>query len=130
MRLRTVDLECTGLAPPAEVCEIAFCDIDENGQELARFQSFVKPYGAIPPESCAVHHITDAELLGAPRWPQVKFHIAHAFPKPNALIAHHMSFERQWLGDVWSGIPFLCTYKAALRVWPDAPRHSNSVLRY
>lgn len=26
--------------------------------------------------------------------------------------------------------PWICTYKVALHVWPDAPRHSNQVLRY
>jgi len=28
------------------------------------------------------------------------------------------------------GVPFVCTYKAALRLWRDAPAHSNQALRY
>ena len=39
-----------------------------------------------------------------------------------------MEFEARFLGE--HGLPVICTYKAALRVWPDAPGHSNSVLRY
>lgn len=27
-------------------------------------------------------------------------------------------------------LPWICTYKVALRLWPDAPKHSNQVLRY
>src|SRR5262245_25865334 len=40
------------------------------------------------------------------------------------------AFQRQWLTEGWPEVPWLCTYKSALRAWPDAPRHSNSVLRY
>jgi exodeoxyribonuclease X len=32
--------------------------------------------------------------------------------------------------DAVDDLPWICTYKAALRVWPDAPRHTNQVLRY
>ena len=28
------------------------------------------------------------------------------------------------------GVPLICSYKAALRIWPHAPGHSNQVLRY
>ena len=28
------------------------------------------------------------------------------------------------------GRPAICTYKAALRLWPEAPGHGNQVLRY
>ena len=29
-----------------------------------------------------------------------------------------------------TNLPSICTYKVALRAWPDAPRHTNQVLRY
>ena len=28
------------------------------------------------------------------------------------------------------GTPWICTYRCALRVWPDAPNHQNNTLRY
>src|SRR5262245_6329455 len=131
MRLRVIDLETSDLEPTAaEIVELAFIDIDERGRELARYQTLVRPFGKIDIEARAVHHITDHELAASPRWPQVAFHIRAAFPKPDVLIAHRSAFERQWLTEVWENVPWICTYKAGLRAWPDAPRHSNSVLRY
>jgi exodeoxyribonuclease X len=29
-----------------------------------------------------------------------------------------------------NSLPWICTLKVALRVWPDAPGHSNQILRY
>jgi hypothetical protein len=47
------------------------------------------------------------------------------------LVAHNCAFKRMFLpDDVTGGQPWICTYKAALHVWPDAPKHSNKVLRY
>jgi exodeoxyribonuclease X len=47
-------------------------------------------------------------------------------------VAHNAEYERFVLAkhDPLAGLQWLCTYKAALRVWPDAPGHSNEVLRY
>ncbi|GAA4019255.1 hypothetical protein GCM10022280_18800 [Sphingomonas swuensis] len=40
-------------------------------------------------------------------------------------------FERKFITDEVTGeAPWICTYKVALHVWADAPRHSNQVLRY
>jgi exodeoxyribonuclease X len=42
------------------------------------------------------------------------------------LVAHNCAFERQFVTEaVTDGIPWICTYKVALHVWPDAPRHTN-----
>jgi exodeoxyribonuclease X len=50
---------------------------------------------------------------------------------PTAVVAHNADFEGQWYTEeVLGGIPLTCTFKASLRVWPDAPSHSNSALRY
>jgi exodeoxyribonuclease X len=46
-------------------------------------------------------------------------------------VAHNANFEREMLAK--AGITphrWLCTYKAAVRVWPDCPSHSNECLRY
>ncbi len=48
----------------------------------------------------------------------------------DVFVAHKWSFEAQWLGEHLQGRPAICTYKAALRVWPEAPAHSNQILRY
>ncbi len=48
-----------------------------------------------------------------------------------ALAAHRAAFEKRWCLPRLSGrARWICTYKCALRLWPDAPSHSNQGLRY
>jgi exodeoxyribonuclease X len=50
---------------------------------------------------------------------------------PFALVAHNASFEGLWFTpDLIGQTPLICTLKAASRIWPEAPGHSNQVLRY
>ena len=44
-----------------------------------------------------------------------------------AIAAHNAEFETKFFA---SPLPVICTYKSALRIWPDAPSHSNGALRY
>jgi len=48
----------------------------------------------------------------------------------DAFASHNWRFEAQWLGDKLDGRPAVCTYKCAMRVWPEAPAHNNQALRY
>jgi exodeoxyribonuclease X len=48
----------------------------------------------------------------------------------DVFVAHHWAIEAQWLGEHLQGRPSICTYKAALRLCPEAPGHGNQVLRY
>ena len=48
-----------------------------------------------------------------------------------AFAAHNAAFDQQWLPpDLLGNLPLICTYKAAVHIWPEAPRHTNQVLRY
>ena len=62
-----LDTETTGLGEAAQIVEI--CIIDSDGEEL--FKSLVKPSVKIPPETIAVHNITDEIVANAPTWFQV-----------------------------------------------------------
>jgi exodeoxyribonuclease X len=131
--IRCIDLETTGVSAleNAEPVEVALIDLDECGNELARFQTLVRPRGPISVEASAVHHILEADVLNAPAWNQVLWHIEVKYGEPDVWLAHHSVFEKQWLtADVTGGAPWICSWKSALRIWPEAPRHSNSVLRY
>lgn len=77
-----------------------------------------------------MHHIGPDEVFDAPRFSQAVFHVKQRFPAPDILIAHAAAFERLWLAQEFPGVPWLCSWKAALRIWPNAPRHSSQVLRY
>jgi exodeoxyribonuclease X len=50
-----------------------------------------------------------------------------SYGRPDAIAAHNAEFETKFFA---APVPLICTYKAALRVWPDAPGHSNGSLRY
>ena len=135
-RLRVIDLETTGTEPTAEIIEFGRVDVvvDERGPLIDAPQSWLfRPLRGIPAETKAVHHITEADF--GPDTPVCTPDHLHAAvwsgPTPTALIAHNCAFERQFISEVTTGqIPWICTYKVSLHVWPDAPRHSNQVLRY
>jgi exodeoxyribonuclease X len=127
--IRLVDFETTGMEPPAEVVEVGYCDLtsqDDGSWAVGEPVSRLCAVEAIPPEVRAVHWITLAETAGQPPF------VASAFVEDSdhcaALAAHNMEFENRWL-QIEGVMPLICTLKVALRVWPDAPGHSNSVLR-
>lgn len=133
--IRVIDLECTGLEPTDEVVEIGAVDVAFNThtKELARIaihgQRLVRPRRPIPPQASAIHHIIDEDVKDAELWDDVW--PLFLTPEVGIYAAHHAAFEAQWLNDAMrQGAPFICTYKAALRTWPDAPAHSNQALRY
>ena len=128
---RVIDYETTGTPPDpgAEVIELAYVDIDPTFHQIvARWRSFAKPVGPIPAEVKAVHHILEEDLADAPAiatlWPL----LFQGCELQDCLVAHNAGFEQYFHsgdGRVW-----IDTYKCALVVWPDAPAHSNQILRY
>lgn len=136
MRLRVIDIETTGEAPPAEIIEVGRTDVvgDAGAWRIERpMARLYRPLHGIPPETMAVHHLTE-EIIGpdAPVCTPDKLRLAiWGGEAPDALVAHNSSFEQSFIPEaLTSPLPWICTYKVALRVWPDAPRHSNQVLRY
>ena len=140
--IRVIDLECTGFTPPEHApCEVAFCDLATDWLDLAGqptgwqiregYAFLCDPGRAIPPESSAIHHIVDGDVEGAYPWRHALQLSADLLPAVNVFAAHNARFERQWItDDLTGGAPWICTYKCALRLWPDAPSHSNQALRY
>ena len=53
------------------------------------------------------------------------------YPRRVALAAHRADFEQQFCTpSLTHGQEWICTWKCALRLWPDSPSFSNQVLRY
>ncbi len=47
------------------------------------------------------------------------------------MVAHSARFERAFIADTATGgLPWICTVRSAKQAWPQAPGHSNQVLRY
>lgn len=128
--IRVVDFETTGIEPPAEVVEVGYCDLSQAGPGAPWIVdepvSRLCGVAAIPPEVRAVHWIRHSEVAGLPQFDPAAF--VEEASGCAAIAAHNMDFENAWLG-VDGVMPLICTLKAAYRVWPEAPGHSNSVLR-
>lgn len=128
--IRVIDFETCGTEPPAEVVEVGYCDLiltEGFGWQVENPVSYLCGVASIPPATRAIHHISMADVDGRP-----PFNAATLVEQSDhcaVIAAHNAEFEEKWL-QVDGIIPLLCTYKAALRVWPDAPGHSNGVLRY
>lgn len=133
--IRCIDVETTSVKDPPEsaVCEIGWQDVAMNEGPDGWVPSLVPDgYGAIcvasglpiEPEARAVHHITDAEMAEAQPLKKVLAMVVGA----DFFAAHNSAYERKYL-DLGAA-PWLCTLKAARRVWPDAPAHGLQVIRY
>lgn len=135
--IRVVDVETCGLEPPAGIVEIGWCDIGHSPvmdwmvyePPLAQL---CHPGQSIPPETSAIHHLTDADVADALAWQDVwMFGAKPPVDGVRALAGHRTKFDRQWLTDERTGgLPWIDTYKCAARIWPDAPGHGNQLLRY
>lgn len=128
--IRVIDFETTGMEPPAEVVEVGYCDLRQDphgGWIVEEPVSFLCGASTMPPEVRAVHHIALAKVIGQEPFDAIK--LVEGSDHCAVIAAHNMAFEEQWL-QIEGIMPRLCTLKAALRVWPGAPAHSNGVLRY
>ena len=131
--LRVIDFECSDLEPPAaEVIEVGLCDlVKAEGQPWTVMRPIDWLCGTekpLAPGARSAHHLSKADLEGwdafdAPSlWERAKAEGA------SVVAAHNAEYEARFWGE--PTLPVICTYKAALRIWPDAPSHSNGVLRY
>lgn len=121
--IRVVDFETTGTEPPAEVCEAAICDLWLEKRTIYNPLAWLCGVESMPPEVRAIHHIPLSACEGKPKFDPDLLHDDTI----SAFAAHNAQFEMQFFAPQ---VPMICTYKAALRVWPGAPGHSNGTLRY
>lgn len=119
MRLIAIDTETTGFLPHGKVCEIGAFDTRVASQAL------IDPGVPMPPEASAIHHLTDADLIGKPSigdvWSQFE-------GMADVFIAHNAAFDREMLPE--TNKPWICTEKLASYYYADAPSYSLQVLRY
>lgn len=118
--VRVIDTETAGGRMPDDaVIEIGSMDLDlESGEAGNRMETLVDPEGTpISPGARRVHKIADEELEGAPPFREAVLPFATA----RTYAAHRASFDRSRLQSppgTW-----LCTWKLALRAFPDSSSH-------
>lgn len=126
---RLVDLETTGeTAPEHAVIQIAALDILDDRIAALR-SSLVNPYRPIPPDASAIHGFIDADVAGAPPFDLAAAAVMQC-GRPDFYVAHNAPFDLQWLAEPSYGVPWICTQKCAMRVWPESPRFGLQFLRY
>jgi exodeoxyribonuclease X len=130
LRYTAVDLETTGTDPNQDhVIEWATVAYVASNV-LATDTRLVKPPIPIPPETSAIHHIIDDDVTDALGWNIEARRLARRLADADILVAHNIEFERAFIGYLAPDKPWVCTYKCALRAWPDARRFGNEALRY
>lgn len=124
MIIRCIDFETTGIPTPEDkhaIVEIGWCDL-KDGEVGEPSAVLCNPGRPIPHEAMAVHHITDEMIDVGNASGDLS-----VLGEPAYFAAHHADFERQFFETL---IPLICTWKVALRLWPDASSHSLQFLRY
>lgn len=130
MNIVIFDTETTGIDSEKDrLVEIAGVDID---RAYPHFTTLVNPQRDIPPEARAIHHIGPADVEHAPDEQTSLRSMLNHFGDVDVLAAHNAKFDAGFVARIAPilSIPYICTYKCALTAWPDAPKHSNQVLRY
>lgn len=133
-RVRVIDLE-TGGTGPDDVCEVGWQDVEVGADGTWCLSSeggarFVDPGRPISTDTMAVHHIRDEQVAGAPFWREIAPTVLKP-PDTVALAAHRAAFEQRFCRPgLTGGAAWICTWKCAMRLWPELPRFSNQMLRY
>ena len=132
--IRVVDFETTGFdSEKDKLCEVGWCDVyyDEASAEWMVDQEhdrLINPGMPIPPVAMAVHHITDDDVREAdpPSTVLPKVFVENI----DLYVAHNAEFDGAFAKANGQNARWMCTYRLALHVFPDAPSHKNQVLRY
>ena len=138
MRLRVVDLETTGGDRTSEIIEVGIVDVVRDGEgwrALPPVSKLFRPRGEISFHAMAVHHLTPEHFCADdPHCDEYALRemFGRAGDGPaDVMVAHSARFERGFIADTATGgLPWICTVRASKQAWPDAPGHSNQVLRY
>jgi exodeoxyribonuclease X len=123
-----IDTETTGLDDKDEVVEVAVVLVDDAGRIVpGAIASLVRPTVPISIPARATHHISPADVAGAPRLADV------SLPAFDVVAGHNVEFDLRLLrqsGRALPDLPAIDTCRVAKHLYPEAPGFSNQVLRY
>lgn len=127
--LRVLDFETTGFPPRAEVIELGYTDLvyvdATNIRIYPKASTRAKPTLPIELGALATHHIQEEDLEGCP--PPEEILTGVVDQRVWAYAAHNAKFEQAFFKV---SRPWICTMKCGRKLYPDAPQHTNQVLRY
>lgn len=137
-RFHILDTETVGLEVPENasgVCEISIKEVDNDGQLLEEYHSYVDPEHPISFSAMGTHHITPPKLRGAPTLEEFLITISgdlyHPSQTPVYIIAHNVRYDFMFLERyVECEVKTVDTLKLARRYFPDVENHRLQTLRY
>lgn len=129
-----LDTETTGMSRDNDqIIELALVRFEygtETG-EIARitdvYSGLEDPGRPIPPESTAIHGITDAMVARAPSLKSA-LKYARRLCRGRIVAAHSARFDLSFVGPSVAA-EALCTMRLARALFPEAPNHKNQTLR-
>lgn len=131
MIIRCLDFETTGLPTedkPTGIMETGWCDLSvDDGRITGPEGHLVNPGIPTSIEARAVHHISDADVERSGIAP-TKSTMLLMEGEHSHFCSHNIDMEKAYFGG--GDREWVCTYKTALRIWPDAPGHKLQELRY
>lgn len=116
--IRVLDFEATGLEEGALIVETGYTDLNATTREIGATVTSLCRVPAMPPETRAIHHIRAEDTAGFPPYDRWVLYEEAVRSGVYAWAAHNAGFEERF---ILGRLPMFCTYKAALRLWPDAP---------
>lgn len=130
----TIDTETTGIDPAVDkIVELAavWDDPQDGRWEISEL---CNPGIDIPAPAMAVHHITD-EMVSLSEPPEIVLNdlLLQIGSEDLVFVAHNAEFDKGMVGAIYKKLkekPWICTWRCAMHLWPDAPSHSNQALRY
>lgn len=115
------DLETTGFSREDKIVEFGAV-VMEGNRVVEEKHYLVNPGRAIPPETTAIHNITDEMVMNAPRWRDVARDCFDFLFQGLPIISHNLSFDSRMLAQQvdprkWpTSIYTLCTMTEARKL--------------
>lgn len=128
MNILVLDVETTGLDPEKHrVVELAAVPVYPDRPITIRRSTLVDPEMTIPPEARGIHHISDDDVKGKPLLEDALLEVTKGY-RTFVPAAHNKDFDSKFLPGLEG--EWICTWRCAKHIWPEAPSHSNQTLRY
>lgn len=130
---RVVDVETCGYEDdgPGDLVELGWTDVTFVNGALSKLDipqsRLFKPVRPICNMGRSIHQISNHGISHAPARDLNEF--LHKLPKADAYVAHNKEFEIKILPEI-ADATWICTYRAAVSLLPDARSHSNQYLRF
>jgi len=122
-----LDTETTGLKQEDRAVSLALVRVVEGVVQDHSYY-LLNPQLPIPPETTAIHGITDDDVKDAPTLDATLPDICTQVLTTNAYVAHNAPFDRRMVPGITS-LPWIDTLVMAHLVYPDLESYRNEALR-